>query len=55
MRRWQDCRRGGGLPEPGHPMEQPSWLFDAFALLDGEHALIELAMREDAAKKRASG
>lgn len=46
IRRWQDCRRGSGLPGPGHPMEQPAWLFSAFGVLDHEWSLMELAMQE---------
>jgi hypothetical protein len=46
LRRWQDGRRGNGLPQPGHTTEQPAWLFCAFGVLDSEWSLIELAMRE---------
>jgi len=54
LRRWQDSRRGNGLPAPGHVSEQPSWLLSAFVVLDGEWSLIELAQQE-AQMERSKG
>lgn len=51
VRRWQDARRGNGLPEPGHVTEQPAWLLSAFGVLDGEWSLIELSMQEEQQKR----
>ncbi|MFZ8925857.1 MAG: hypothetical protein ACO3CU_03735 [Candidatus Nanopelagicales bacterium] len=55
IRSWSDVRGGEGrtLPQAGHPMDQPAWLFSAFQILDAEWQLITLAQREEA-RKRAS-
>ena len=55
VRRWQDARRGNGMPAPGHVCEQPAWLLGAFGVLDAEWSLIELAMREAQADKATEG
>ena len=55
VRRWVDARRGNGLPSPGHVMDQPAWLFDAFGVLDEELLIIQAALQETQNAKAAKG
>ena len=49
---WSQWRRFGGLPGPGGLHDQDARLTDAFAILEHERGLIDLALLQDARKKQ---